>query len=104
VRCKVKFLAKLAGAMVILVLAAALAIFLLSDADAQAVASHKWVVVFDFKEKDGKFPPPPDIRLYVVTAGATEGEAAINAHKSLAERLTSDSTEKLHFLEAQRKD
>lgn len=101
-----KLAKRLALAFFILVLAASLAILCLlaNDAEAQAVAPHKWVVTFTFKQKPANEIPDPDMRIYVVVTTATEGQAAINAHKALAEKLTTNAVERLEFLEAARKD
>jgi hypothetical protein len=85
---------------VVLVLAA-LVIFFVVNAEAQNVTGKSWTVTFMFKQKQNE--PEPEIRLYVLVDGKTEGEAAINGHKALSEKLTAQATDRLIFLEAQQK-
>jgi len=98
-----KLAKRLALVFFVLVLAASLAILCLT-AEAQAVAPHKWVVTFTFRAKPANEGPDPEVRLYVLVTSATEGQAAINAHKALSEKLTTNAIERLEFLEAARKD
>ena len=71
--------------------------------EAQSLTQRNWTVVFRVKAKANDFPPPPELRIYVVVDGATEGEAAINAHRYLSGLLTTNAAENLLFLEAQQK-
>ncbi len=101
-----KLTKRLVTVFFIVVLAASLAILCLvaDDAEAQAVAPRRYVVVFSFKQKAAHEIPDPETRIYVVVVASTEGGAAIAAHKSLAEKLTAQSTDRLEFLEAAPKE
>lgn len=98
---------RFAGSMIFavfaLVLAASIAIFLISAAEAQSATAAAYTVVFKFKAKPLNEPAGPDIRIYILVDAKTEGEAAINAHKALSERLTAQATDALEFLESQQK-
>lgn len=94
--------AKLVATFFIIILAASLAILCLC-ADAQSTTGPQWTIVFRFKPKPLNEPADPDIRIYVLVDGTTEGGAAINAHKALAEKLTAQSADRLEFVESQRK-
>lgn len=99
-----KFTKRIVTVFFIILLAAVMAILLLNaDVNAQSLTGPSWAVVFRFKPRPAHEGPEPDIRLHIHVDGRTEGEAAINAHKALSEKLTSQATERLDFLEAQQK-
>jgi len=98
-----KFVGSTVFAFFILVLAASIAIFLISIADAQSAAGSAWTVVFRFKSKPLNEAPDPDIRIYVLVDGKTEGEAAINAHKALSDKLIAQAADRLEYVESQAK-
>lgn len=64
------------------------------------VTDPEWTVVFTFKQPN---IPQPMTRIYVVVNAKSEGEAAIIAQKHMAEKLTTQATEALIYLEAQLK-
>lgn len=100
-----KFARDIIITLFVLVLAASMAILLLNaDVNAQSITGKKWTVVMTMKPaRDNPFPPAPEVRLYVVVDGETEGQAAINAHKFLSELLTTNAQERLMYLESQQK-
>src|SRR5262245_2598737 len=103
-RCRMrKFAGSMAFAFFVLILAAAIAIFLISLAEAQSVTGKQWAVVFKFKAPKNSLLPPPEIRINLLVDGDTEGEAAINANKQIGELLTIEAQERLQFIEAQQK-
>jgi len=100
-----KFAKSMTFAFLILVIVASLAIFIIgmSSASAQSATGSAWTVVFKFKPKPLNEPAGPDIRIYIMVDAKTEGEAAINAHKAISERLTAQAADALEFLESQQK-
>lgn len=94
-----KFSLKTLALVAAVVLAASCIVFLF-DAEAQSVTGRKFTVTFMFKQPN---VPEPDTRIYVLVDAANDGDAAIKAYKHLSEKLTTTATERLIFLEAQRK-
>ena len=70
------------------------------SADAQSVTGKKFTVTFRFKQGN---VPEPEVRVYILIDAKNDGDAAIEAYKRLAEKLTVAAQEKLEFLEAQQK-
>lgn len=114
-----KLIKSLGFTFAVIVIVASLAIFWICNVEAQdceeptpapefksptAVARHTWTVSFKFKQKPANEIPDLETRIYVVVSTATEGQAAINAHKALSEKLTTNAIERLEFLEAARRD
>jgi len=95
-----KGLRKILVATFVLVLVASVLVFCLSI-EAQDKVTQPWFTcVFQFKQGDR---PQPLTRIYVHVQGRTEGEASINAHKYLSEKLTIAAQEQIEFIEAQNK-
>lgn len=91
---------KMFAMVLAVILVASVLVLLCQDTEAQSATHAQYTCVFRFTQGN---VPAPECRLYVVVDGGTEGEAAINAHKFLQDRLTIDACAKLQFLEAQRK-
>lgn len=96
-----KYLSRVTVAYVAIVIAAIVAMCYLT-ADGQSVSQQKHTVVFRFKPQ-ANLQAQPEVRIYVLVDGATEGEAAINAHKFISEKLTTNAQENLVYLESQKK-
>lgn len=99
-----KLIKSLCFVMLIILVLATLAIFYVCTAEANVQAGTGWAVVFKFKAKPLNEAPDPEIRIHLLVQGATEGEAAIAAHKAIAEKLTAQSADRLEFVEAQKKN
>ena len=94
-----KGLRKLLVATLVIFAVATVIIWCLAT-EAQSVTGSKFTVVFSFVQPN---VPEPDTRIYVLVDADNEGEASIKAYKHLAEKLTINATEKLKFVESQRK-
>ena len=91
---------KLLAVALVVFLVGALGAVLCIPVDAQErVTDPFWTCVFEFKPSNDT--PMPLTRIYVFVSGKTEGQAAINAHKSLCEMLTTHAQGRLVFVESQ---
>lgn len=86
-------------ATLILLIAASCAVWCFST-EAQSVTRPKWTCVYTWKQPN---VPEPDTRIYVLVDADNEGDAAIKSFKHLSEKLTTTATERLIFVEAQRR-
>ena len=96
-----KSLRDLAVITLIIVLLASIAVWCLSTEAQGLVIDPYWTCVFEFKQQIDN--PQPLTRIYIHVNGKTEGQAAISAHKSITDRLTTHAQEQLVFVEAQLK-
>jgi hypothetical protein len=97
-----KFLCKAGLALLLIFAAAVVAMLLCIPAEGQSVTKPQYTVTFRFKPQ-ANIQVQPEARIYILVDASTEGEAAINAHKFISEKLTTNAAENLQFLEAQRK-
>lgn len=97
-----RYLRDIAVVFLILVIVASIAVWCLST-EAQAtgpVTGNEYTIVFRLKPQASE-GIKPEVRVYVVANGTTEGEAIITGYKYLAEKFTVQATEQLQYLEVQ---
>src|SRR5689334_3342996 len=97
-----KFSLKVTAIVLGIFLAACAAMLFLVPAEAQQgkVTGNEYTVVYRLKPQASE-GVKPEVRIYVVASGQTEGDAIIASYKFLAEKLTVQATEQLQYLEVQ---
>lgn len=98
-----KFAKKTFLAALLIFAAAVVGMIVCIPVEGQSVSQQKHTVVFRFRPQANNIQAQPEVRIYVLVDGTTEGEAAINAHKFISEKLTTNAQENLVYLECQKK-
>ena len=94
-----KYMRDIAVVFLIIVAIATVAMCCLTS-EAQSVTGKKWTVTYRFEQGNVL---EPETRIYVLVDAENEGSATIKSYKHLSEKLTTQATEKLKFLEAQQR-